>query len=172
MLRSRSQHSGRPAPLRGRQRRKTRAAPPGVLSPSRPRAGGAAGLRASQRVGSGLLSASSQVARDEASIRSRPPEPEILNIPKLPEVTWPALERLAATEMIASVDGPTPTVGGMLVLGKRFQGFLPGACIQFLRIAGTSVSRMYTVEGSTSRQGTSLSTYVAAGLEGPRVPPG
>ena len=112
------------------------------------------------------------MARDEASIRNRPPEPEILNIPKLPQVMWPALERLAATETIASVDGPTPTVSGMLVLGKRFQGFLPGAYIQFLRIAGTSVSRMYTVKGSTSRQGTSLSTYVAAGLEGPRVPAG
>ena len=48
--RDRSQHSGRPAPPRGRQRRKTRAAPPSMLSPSRPRAGGAAGLRASQRV--------------------------------------------------------------------------------------------------------------------------
>lgn len=112
------------------------------------------------------------MACDEASIRNRPPEPEILNVPKLPEVMWSALERLAATETIASVDGPTPTVGGMLVLVKRFQGLLPGAYIQFLRIAGTSVSRMYTVEGSTSRQGTSLSTYVAAGLEGPRVPTG
>ncbi len=45
-------------------------------------------------------------------------------------------ERLAAAKMIASVDDPSPTVGGMLILGKRPQDFLPGAYIQFLRIAG------------------------------------
>ena len=46
-------------------------------------------------------------------------------------------ERLAATKMIASVDDPTPTVTGLLVLGTRPQDFLPGAYVQFLRIAGT-----------------------------------
>jgi ATP-dependent DNA helicase RecG len=46
-------------------------------------------------------------------------------------------ERLAATKMIVSVDDPVPTVGGILVLGKRPQDFLPGAYAQFLRIAGT-----------------------------------
>ncbi len=46
-------------------------------------------------------------------------------------------EQLAATKMIASVDDPTPTVLGMLVLGKNPQDFLPGAYVQFLRIAGT-----------------------------------
>lgn len=39
--------------------------------------------------------------------------------------------------MIVSVDDPVPTVGGILVLGKRPQGFLPGAYAQFLRVAGT-----------------------------------
>ena len=46
-------------------------------------------------------------------------------------------ERLAATKMIMSVDSPTPTVVGLLVLGIRPQDFIPGAYIQFLRIAGT-----------------------------------
>ena len=46
-------------------------------------------------------------------------------------------ERLAAAKMTASVDAPTPTVTGLLVLGVRPQDFLPGAYVQFLRIAGT-----------------------------------
>ena len=46
-------------------------------------------------------------------------------------------ERLAATKMIASVEDPMPTVTGLLVLGTRPQDFLPGAYVQFLRIAGT-----------------------------------
>lgn len=46
-------------------------------------------------------------------------------------------ERLAATKMIASPQDPTPTVAGMLVLGIRPRDFLPGAYVQFLRIAGT-----------------------------------
>ena len=45
-------------------------------------------------------------------------------------------ERLAATKMIVSADDPTPTVLGMLVLGKAPTDFLPGAYVQFLRIAG------------------------------------
>lgn len=49
-------------------------------------------------------------------------------------------ERLAAAKMIASVDDPTPTVGGMLMLGKRPRDFLPGAYIQFLRIGDTGLS--------------------------------
>ena len=49
-------------------------------------------------------------------------------------------ERLAATKMIASVDDPTPTVGGMLILGTRPQDFLPGAYIEFLRIAGNRLN--------------------------------
>ncbi len=45
-------------------------------------------------------------------------------------------QRLASTKMIASADDPTPTVVGLLVLGKRPRDFLPGAYVQFLRIAG------------------------------------
>ena len=51
-----------------------------------------------------------------------------------------SLERLAATKMIASINDPAPTVGGMLILGKRPQDFLPEACIQFLRIAGNRLN--------------------------------
>lgn len=50
------------------------------------------------------------------------------------------LERLAATKMIATADDPVPTVTGMLVIGIRPQDFLPGAYIQFLRIAGTTLT--------------------------------
>jgi len=49
-------------------------------------------------------------------------------------------QRLAATKMIVSVDPPTPTVLGTLVLGIRTRDFLPGAYVQFLRIAGTGLS--------------------------------
>ena len=46
-------------------------------------------------------------------------------------------ERLAAAKMIVSVDNPVPTVAGILVLGKRPVDHLPGAYVQFLRVAGT-----------------------------------
>ena len=46
-------------------------------------------------------------------------------------------ERLAAAKMITSVNEPIPTVVGLLILGIRPQDFIPGAYIQFLRIAGT-----------------------------------
>lgn len=46
-------------------------------------------------------------------------------------------ERLAAAKMVASADDPIPTVAGILVLGKRPQDHVPGAYVQFLRIAGT-----------------------------------
>ncbi|HIU17830.1 MAG TPA: putative DNA binding domain-containing protein [Candidatus Avidesulfovibrio excrementigallinarum] len=49
-------------------------------------------------------------------------------------------ERLASCKMIASPDDPTPTVLGLLTLGTSPQDFLPGAVIQFLRIAGTELS--------------------------------
>lgn len=45
-------------------------------------------------------------------------------------------QRLAATKMILSTDVPTPTVAGILVLGTRPQDFIPGAYVQFLRVAG------------------------------------
>lgn len=48
-------------------------------------------------------------------------------------------QRLAATKMIVAVDEPKPTVLGTLVLSSRTRDFLPGAYIQFLRIAGTSL---------------------------------
>ncbi len=49
-------------------------------------------------------------------------------------------ERLAATKMIVSVDDPTPTVLGMLVLGKNPQDFFPGAYVQFVRYGGADLS--------------------------------
>ncbi len=48
-------------------------------------------------------------------------------------------QRLAATKMIASSDSPTPTVLGTLVLSNSTRDFLPGAYIQFLRIAGAAI---------------------------------
>ncbi len=49
-------------------------------------------------------------------------------------------EQLAATKMIASVDDPTVTVLGLLVLGKNPQDFLPGAYVQFLKLDGMQLS--------------------------------
>lgn len=46
-------------------------------------------------------------------------------------------ERLASVGMIASVDDPTPTVIGVLTLGKTPRSWVPCAYIQFLRIRGT-----------------------------------
>ena len=46
-------------------------------------------------------------------------------------------ERLASTGMVASVDDPTPTVVGVLTLGKTPRTWLPCAYIQFLRVRGT-----------------------------------
>lgn len=49
-------------------------------------------------------------------------------------------ERLASCKMVLSPDDPTPTVLGLLALGKSPQDFLPGAYIQFLRIDGTELA--------------------------------
>lgn len=49
-------------------------------------------------------------------------------------------QRLAATKMIVTAAQPTPTVLGILVLGRQVRDFLPGAYIQFLRIAGDSLA--------------------------------
>lgn len=49
-------------------------------------------------------------------------------------------EQLAATKMIAAVDQPTPTVLGILTLGKEPQDFLYGAYVQFLRIDGNDLA--------------------------------
>jgi len=45
-------------------------------------------------------------------------------------------QRLASTKMTVAADDPTPTVLGLLVLGICTRDFLPGAYIQFLRLAG------------------------------------
>jgi ATP-dependent DNA helicase RecG len=42
--------------------------------------------------------------------------------------------------MVVTADDPIPTVLGLLVLGNRPRDFLPGAYVQFLRIAGTQLS--------------------------------
>jgi len=50
-------------------------------------------------------------------------------------------QRLAVTKMVASADAPVPTVLGVLVLGKaQPRDFLPGAYVQFLRIAGRDLA--------------------------------
>lgn len=49
-------------------------------------------------------------------------------------------ERLASCRMIVSPDDTTPTVTGVLALGKRPQDFLPGARVQFLRIDGSELA--------------------------------
>ena len=48
-------------------------------------------------------------------------------------------QKLASCRMIASVDDPTPTILGVLVLGVSPRDWIPGAYIQFLRIAGKEV---------------------------------
>lgn len=49
-------------------------------------------------------------------------------------------QRLATCRMIQSMDQPTPTVTGCLVLGKLTRDLIPCAYIQFLRIDGTTLS--------------------------------
>ncbi len=49
-------------------------------------------------------------------------------------------EQLAATKMIASPDDPTPTVLGLLVLGKWTQDYLPGGYVQFLKFMGRELA--------------------------------
>jgi len=49
-------------------------------------------------------------------------------------------ERLASCRMIVSREDTTPTVMGLLAIGKSSQDFLPGAYIQFLRINGTELA--------------------------------
>lgn len=46
-------------------------------------------------------------------------------------------ERLASTGMIASVEDPTPTLVGVLTVGKSPRTWAPCAYVQFLRIRGT-----------------------------------
>ncbi|KAA3608001.1 MAG: transcriptional regulator [Planctomycetota bacterium] len=49
-------------------------------------------------------------------------------------------ERLASCRIVASLENPTPTVMGLLAVGKSPQDFLPGAFIQFLRIDGIELA--------------------------------
>ncbi len=49
-------------------------------------------------------------------------------------------ERLASCKMIVSPDDTTPTVLGLLAVGKSTQDYLSGAHIQFLRIDGTELA--------------------------------
>ncbi|MBF2755147.1 MAG: putative DNA binding domain-containing protein [Gammaproteobacteria bacterium AqS3] len=49
-------------------------------------------------------------------------------------------ERLASCRMVVSTEDTTPTVTGLLAIGKSPQDFLPGAYIQFLRINGTELA--------------------------------
>ncbi|MFH0924036.1 MAG: ATP-binding protein [bacterium] len=49
-------------------------------------------------------------------------------------------ERLASCKMIVSPSEPTPTILGLLAIGKNPQDFLPGDCIQFLHIKGIELS--------------------------------
>ncbi len=49
-------------------------------------------------------------------------------------------ERLASCKMIVSPTETTPTVLGLLAIGKNPQNFLPGAYIQFLRINGAELA--------------------------------
>ena len=49
-------------------------------------------------------------------------------------------ERLAAMKMIVSAADPTPTILGLLVLGKSPRDALPNAWVQFLRIDGVELS--------------------------------
>lgn len=49
-------------------------------------------------------------------------------------------QKLASCRMIASVDDSTPTILGILVLGMSPRDWIPGAYIQFLRIAGIELT--------------------------------
>jgi ATP-dependent DNA helicase RecG len=49
-------------------------------------------------------------------------------------------QRLAALRMVVTADEPVPTLLGILVLCSRVRDFVPGAYVQFLRIAGTELA--------------------------------
>lgn len=55
-------------------------------------------------------------------------------------------QQLAATKMIVADDDPTPTILGLLVLGKQPRFFIESAYIQFLRIDGVEWSDPITDE--------------------------
>lgn len=49
-------------------------------------------------------------------------------------------QRLATCRMIASTDNPVPTILGILVLGVSPRDLIPGAHVQFLRVAGKQIT--------------------------------
>lgn len=55
-------------------------------------------------------------------------------------------QQLAATKMIIDSEVPTPTVLGVLVVGKSPADWVPGAYTQFLRLAGTDLDSPVTDE--------------------------
>lgn len=57
-------------------------------------------------------------------------------------------ERLASCRMITGIDDPTPTLVGLLAIGKSPQDFLSGAKIQFLRIDGLELADLVVDEES------------------------
>ncbi len=75
-------------------------------------------------------------------------------------------EKLAACRMIVSPDDPTPTVTGLLTLGRKPQDFIPSARIQFLRIDGKQwgdeVVDELRIDGSLSHQIQVLDQKMAA----------
>ena len=61
-------------------------------------------------------------------------------------------ERLASCRMIVSPTDTTPTVHGLLSIGKSPQEHIPGAAVQFLRIDGTSLSDAVIDEARNCRR--------------------
>ena len=63
-------------------------------------------------------------------------------------------ERLASCKMIGSLDDDRATILGILVVGVRPRDWIPGACVQFLRIAGQDLSDSIvdemTIDGTIS----------------------
>jgi len=56
-------------------------------------------------------------------------------------------ERLSSCKMTVSPKNTTPTILGLLTLGKSPQDFIPGAYVQFLRINGTELFEPVVDEG-------------------------
>lgn len=75
-------------------------------------------------------------------------------------------QKLAATKMVLAEDDTTPTVLGLLVIGKSPADWLPGAYTQFLRLAGNDLAAPVVDEeaiyGTVSDQIRRLEEKVAA----------
>lgn len=74
-------------------------------------------------------------------------------------------EKLAATKLVASADDLTPTVLGLLVLGRSPCDFLSGAYVQFLRIEGYSLADPVVDEARIDVQVLPLLTRLEEKLE-------